>query len=62
VWLFNPQRKKSKTPKLQSNWEGPYRIVKKLSDITFRIQKSARYRLKIVHADRLAPFEEREKW
>jgi len=61
VWLFNPQRKKRKTPKLQSNWKGPYRIVKKLSDVTFRIQRSARHRLKVVHADRLAPFKEREK-
>jgi len=61
VWLFNPQKKKGKTPKLQSNWEGPYRIVKKLSDVTFRIQKSARHKLKVVHADRLAPFEERKK-
>jgi len=60
VWLFNPQRKKGKTPKLQNNWEGPFRIVKKLSDVTFRIQKSARHKLKVVHADGLAPFEERK--
>jgi len=61
VWLFNPQRKKGITPKLQSNWEGSYKIVKKLSDVTFRIQKSARHKFKVVHADRLAPFKERER-
>jgi len=61
VWLFNPQRKKGKTPKLQSSWEGPYTIVKKLSDVTFRIQKSARHKLKIIHVDRLASFEERKR-
>jgi len=59
--VYNPQRKKGRTPKLQSNWEGPYRIVKKLSDVIFMIQKSARHRLKVVNADRLAPFEEKEK-
>jgi len=59
--LFNPQSKKGKIPKLQSNWEGPYRIVKKLSDITFRIQKSARHKFKVVHADKLASFEKRER-
>jgi len=57
--LFNPQRK---NPKLQSNWEGPYKFVKKLSDVTIRIQRSARHRLKVViHANRLAPFEKRKK-
>jgi len=30
VWLFNPQRIKGRTPKLQSNWEGPYEVVRRL--------------------------------
>jgi len=51
---------KSRALKLQSNWEGLYRIVKKLNDVVFRIQKSARHRLKVVHADRLALFEEKK--
>lgn len=59
VWLFNPQRRKGKAPKLQSNWEGPYTIVKKLSDVVFCIRKTLRHRKKVVHADRLAPFIER---
>lgn len=24
VWLYNPQRKKVRSPKLQKDWEGPY--------------------------------------
>ena len=24
VWLFNPKRRRGRSPKLQSNWEGPY--------------------------------------
>jgi len=59
VWLYNPQRIKGKAPKLQSNWEGPYLIIKKLSDVVYCIQKSPRHRKKIVHADRLALFHER---
>ena len=39
VWLFNPRREKGKAPKLQSNWEGPYVVVKKLSEVVFCIQK-----------------------
>ena len=40
VWLYNPRRVKGRTPKLQSNWEGPYNIVKKINDIVFCIQKT----------------------
>ncbi|TGZ48591.1 hypothetical protein DBV15_11889, partial [Temnothorax longispinosus] len=51
--------RRGRAPKLQSNWEGPYSIVRKLSDVVFCIHRSPRNRKKIVHADRLAPFVER---
>lgn len=56
VWFFNPRRIKGRAPKLQSNWEGPYRIISKLSDVVYRIQKSNKHRYKVVHSDRLAPY------
>ena len=28
VWLYNPQRKKGLTPKMQHPWQGPYVITK----------------------------------
>ncbi|XP_011860227.1 PREDICTED: uncharacterized protein LOC105557572 [Vollenhovia emeryi] len=52
VWFYNPHRIKGKAPKLQRNWEGPYSIVRKLSDVVFCIQKTPKHRKKIVHADR----------
>jgi len=30
VWSHNPRRERGKSPKLQSNWEGTYKIIKKL--------------------------------
>ncbi|GAB1869457.1 RNA-directed DNA polymerase [Camponotus japonicus] len=60
VWFYNPRRSKGKAPKLQSNWEGPYFIVKKFNDVIYCIQKTPRHRKKVVHADRLAPFLERD--
>ncbi|XP_018378045.1 PREDICTED: uncharacterized protein LOC108770817 [Trachymyrmex cornetzi] len=33
VWLYNPRKMIGKTPKFQSNWEGPYFVIKKLSDV-----------------------------
>ncbi|KMQ92146.1 integrase core domain protein [Lasius niger] len=59
VWFYNPQRMKGRVPKLQSNWEGLFLIVRKLSDIVNCIQKSSRHKKKVVHADRLASSSER---
>jgi len=41
---------------LQGNWDGPFTVIKKLSDVVYCIQKTPRHRKKVVHADRLAPF------
>lgn len=66
VWLHNPKRILGKTPKLQNPWEGPYVIIKPLSDVTFRIQKNLNSKPKIIHYNRLKPFHAREppnlKW
>jgi len=60
VWFFKPRRKRGKAPKLQSDWEGPYLVEKKLSEVVFCIRKSPKYCSKIIHADRLASFQERK--
>lgn len=60
VWFYNPRREVGKAPKLQSPWEGPWIIEKKLSDVVFCIRKSPRHKNKVVHIDRLASFLERE--
>jgi len=59
IW-FNLRRDKGKAPKLQSNWEGPYEIVRRLNDVVYCIRKSSRHKNKVVHLDRLAPFYERQ--
>lgn len=58
VLLYNPQRKKGLSPKLQTHWEGPYTIIKRINDVVYRIRKSdsRRAKLKVVHLERLAPF------
>ncbi|KYN22045.1 hypothetical protein ALC57_05561, partial [Trachymyrmex cornetzi] len=60
VWLYNPRRRKGRSPKLQSNWEGPYFVIRKLSDVVYCICKSNKHRNKVVHSDRLAPYLERQ--
>ncbi|KAJ8935972.1 hypothetical protein NQ318_020846 [Aromia moschata] len=52
VWLYAPKRTKGKSPKLQSNWEGPYTIIKKINDLVYRIQLSPRSKPKVVHLEK----------
>lgn len=61
VLLYNPQRRKGLSPKLQSSWEGPYKIIKKINDLVYRIQwnASASRKMKVVHLDRLSPYKSR---
>jgi hypothetical protein len=60
VWLYNPQRKKGFSPKLQRHWEGPYKIVKRVNDVVYRIQRGSS-KCKIVHVDRLSPYHGRDQ-
>jgi hypothetical protein len=61
VLLYNPQRKKGLSPKLQSNWEGPYRVVKRINDVVYRIQSTSgrNRKMKVVHLERLAKYVQR---
>lgn len=57
VWLYRVSRRKNLSRKLMMPWEGPFLIVKILSDVTYRIQRTARSKPQVVHADRLKPYE-----
>ena len=56
VWLHNPQRKKGRSPKLSRNWDGPYVVMNRINDIVVRIRKSLRANPKVVHVNRLKPY------
>jgi transposase InsO family protein len=53
VWLYNPRRKKGRTPKLDKPWDGPFVVVKVLGDVLCAIQMNRRTKPKIVHIDKL---------
>ena len=59
VWLYNPQSKKGRSPKLQTAWEGPWEVTKQVTDVVYRIQKTPKGKPKFVHHDRLKPSHER---
>jgi hypothetical protein len=54
VWLYNPTRKRGRSPKLDCTWKGPYGVVAMHSPILAKIQTSLRAKPKIVHVDKLA--------
>ncbi|GBN09456.1 hypothetical protein AVEN_116683-1 [Araneus ventricosus] len=56
VWMYNPKRRRGLSPKLQQNWEGQYTVVKKLSDVVYRVQRSPIAKPKVIHINRLLPY------
>ena len=57
VWLHNEVRKKGRCPKLEFKWHGPFLVIKKLSDVVYRIQQSPQSKPKVVHIDRLKQYQ-----
>ncbi|XP_028514874.1 uncharacterized protein LOC114575043 [Exaiptasia diaphana] len=56
VWFYNPKRKKGVSPCLQLPWEGPYLVLKRISDVVYKIPNSPRSKTRIIHHDRLRPY------
>jgi sRNA-binding protein len=56
VRLYRPTRRKAKSPKLKSYWEGPYNAITRINDVVYRIQRHPREKMMVVHLDRLAPY------
>ena len=62
VWLCNPAVPKGTSRKLYTPWTGPYKIVKCLSELVYRIQDMNRKRKKlVVNFDRLKPYNSRTR-
>ena len=54
VWLHNTAVAKGKSKKFHKPWVGPYRVVKQISDVTYRIQLASNPRKRmVVHFDHL---------
>ncbi|GFW96196.1 retrovirus-related Pol polyprotein from transposon 412 [Trichonephila clavipes] len=56
VWLWNPKRRKGLSPKLKTNWESPYTVLRRLNDVVVWIQKSPHSKRKVIHYNRLASY------
>lgn len=56
VWLFTPAVPKGDSRKFHRPWTGPYRVLKRLSEVNYRIQHLQNYKKQVVHFDRLKPY------
>ncbi|KAJ8369055.1 hypothetical protein SKAU_G00090830 [Synaphobranchus kaupii] len=57
VWLINPWRWRGQLPKLDSDWKGPCTIIKRLSDLVYRVRLQTHWRNVVLHVDRLGPYQ-----
>ena len=56
VWLHSPVPKRESCRKLHHPWTGPFKVLKQLSDTTYRIQHlHGNRQRKVIHFDRLKP-------
>ena len=54
IWLNSPMGRRGTSKKLHHPWTGPFKVLKRISDSTYRIQQlEGRKHRKIVHFDRL---------
>ena len=56
VWVLNPRVPKNSSKKLFHPWSGPFRVIKKLSECTYRVQRQGgRRQRQVLHFNRLKP-------
>ena len=57
VWLFTPATTPGLSPKLSHNWHGPFKILKKLSEVTYKLQdQNNDAKTQTTHVDRMKPY------
>ena len=62
VWLHSPAVRRGKSRKLHRPWQGPYEIIKVLSDVIYRIRSANNKRKRlVVHSDRLKHYKGRSE-
>ena len=55
VWLYCPAIPQGRSRKFLLPWKGPYRVIKRIAETTYRIQHLKNNRRVVVHFDRLKP-------
>lgn len=64
VKIHSPLRQVGRSDKLQKRWQGPYKVLKRLSDLNYEVEiKKGRKLVKdVVHVIRMKPYYSPDKW
>src|SRR5215470_5878789 len=64
VHVYIPRRRVRRSPKWQRYYTGPYRVMKKLTDLTEIVKETPRSNPKVVHVDKMRKWvgEVSPKW
>jgi hypothetical protein len=57
VWFLNETRVPGQCPKLQNMWSGPCMVKEKFSDLTYLIVLNSKGTTRVVHHDKLKPYQ-----
>ncbi|CAC5385676.1 unnamed protein product [Mytilus coruscus] len=57
VMLRDSKKYKGRSPKFQFKWEGPFTVIKQISDILYQIQEGPKSKTKIIHVNRIKPYK-----
>ena len=57
VWYATESKQLHTAPKLRVPFQGPYLVLDRLGDLLFKIQLDEKGKQKIVHHDKLKPYE-----
>lgn len=52
-YVYFPIRKVGRSPKFTSYWQGPFKVLRKLTDLTYKVDCGQRGKPQVVHVDRL---------
>ena len=56
--MFFPKRKARISPKFSSYWQGPFEIIEKCSNVTYKVNCGARGTHQVIHTDHIRPVVE----
>ena len=53
VYVFFPIRKAGRSPKFTSYWRGPYKVLSKMTDLTYKVDCGRSGKPQVIHVDRM---------
>ena len=53
VYVYFPRYLPGQSPKLTNHWKGPFKILEKCTDVTFKVNCGQRGTPQVIHIDRM---------